>query len=39
MSQTIDLAEKANDEVTGDLFIGISESLGKHVWMLKAFLG
>jgi starvation-inducible DNA-binding protein len=39
ISQTIDLAEKANDEVTGDLFIGISESLGKHVWMLKAFLG
>jgi starvation-inducible DNA-binding protein len=38
-SQTIDLAEKANDEVTADLFIGISESLGKHVWMLKAFLG
>lgn len=39
ISQTIDLAEKANDAVTADLFIGITESLGKHVWMLKAFLG
>lgn len=38
-SQTIDLAEKANDEVTADLFIGITESLSKHVWMLKACLG
>lgn len=39
ISQTIDLAEKANDAVTADLFIGITESLSKHVWMPKAFLG
>ena len=39
ITQTIALAEKANDEGTADIFIGITESLGKHVWMLKAFLG
>jgi starvation-inducible DNA-binding protein len=39
ISQTIDLAEKSNDQVTADLFIGITGSLSKHVWMLKAFLG
>lgn len=32
-------AEAADDEATGDMFLGMSESLQKHVWMLQAFLG
>lgn len=39
MKETIKSAEDAGDHVTADMFIGISESLGKHVWMLNAFLG
>lgn len=39
MKDAIKAAEEADDHVTADMFIGISESLGKHVWMLKAFLG
>ena len=39
MKEAIKLAEEVNDHVTADMFIGISESLGKHVWMLKSFLG
>lgn len=39
IKQVIKQAEDAEDDVTADLFIGISESLGKHIWMLKAFLG
>lgn len=35
----ISLAEQANDEVTGDMFIGMKQSLEKHIWMLGAFLG
>jgi starvation-inducible DNA-binding protein len=38
MAQTIKLAEEAGDDVTADLFIGISESFGKHIWMLTAFI-
>jgi len=33
------LAEEQNDEITGDMLLGIHGSLEKHVWMLKAFLG
>lgn len=39
MKETISASEEAGDHVTADMFISISESLGKHVWMLKAFLG
>lgn len=35
----ISLAEQANDEVTGDMFIGIKQSLEKHIWMFNAYLG
>lgn len=34
----IEVAEQNNDEVTGDLFLGLIEKLNKHVWMLKSFL-
>ncbi|QQE73598.1 DNA starvation/stationary phase protection protein [Brevibacillus composti] len=33
------VAEKENDQPTLDMFVGISGSLQKHVWMLQAFLG
>jgi len=39
IKETISLAENEGDPVTADMFTGINESLGKHVWMLKAFLG
>lgn len=39
MKEVIKLAEEAEDDVTADLFISITESLGKHIWMLTAFLG
>jgi starvation-inducible DNA-binding protein len=39
LKEGMDLAEKANDEITGDMLLAIHSSLEKHVWMLKAFLG
>ncbi|KAB2338912.1 DNA starvation/stationary phase protection protein [Cytobacillus depressus] len=33
------LAEEANDEGTGDMLIALKQSLKKHIWMLKAYLG
>lgn len=35
----IKTAEDAGDDGTADMFIGIKQSLSKHIWMLKAFLG
>lgn len=35
----IELADEANDNVTEDLFIGISASLEKKVWLYESFLG
>lgn len=35
----IEVATSANDEVTGDMLLGIQASLDKHIWMLNAFLG
>lgn len=32
-------AEQNDDEVTSDMFTELIEKLGKHNWMLKAFLG
>ncbi|AKS39323.1 general stress protein [Anoxybacillus gonensis] len=32
-------AGEINDETTGDMLLGIHQSLEKHVWMLKSFLG
>lgn len=33
------LAEEARDEGTADMLLSIHQSLEKHVWMLKSFLG
>lgn len=35
----ITAAEAADDEATGDMFLGMTESLQKHIWMLQAFMG
>ncbi|MEC1261992.1 DNA starvation/stationary phase protection protein [Bacillus swezeyi] len=35
----IELAEEVNDETTGDMFLSIHQSIEKHNWMLKAYLG
>ncbi|WP_407272628.1 Dps family protein [Radiobacillus sp. PE A8.2] len=36
--ETIELAEKNEDDVTADMFTEIKASLEKHNWMLKAYL-
>ncbi|PLT33518.1 Dps family protein [Bacillus sp. V5-8f] len=33
------LAESADDEITGDMFLAIHSTLEKHAWMLNSFLG
>lgn len=33
------VAEKAGDETTHDMLLGISSGLQKHIWMLQSFLG
>ncbi|MFC4321653.1 Dps family protein [Litchfieldia salsa] len=33
------LAGEVDDETTGDMLLAIHQSLEKHVWMLKSFLG
>ncbi|MEJ8545494.1 Dps family protein [Brevibacillus borstelensis] len=39
LEEGMSVAEKENDEATSDMFLEISSSLQKHVWMLQAFLG
>lgn len=39
LKETISLAEKEEDMVTADMLTGVKQSLDKHVWMLKSFLG
>ncbi|USG64502.1 DNA starvation/stationary phase protection protein [Brevibacillus ruminantium] len=39
LEEGMTLAENEHDESTADMFLGISTSLQKHVWMLQAFLG
>jgi starvation-inducible DNA-binding protein len=39
LKEGMDIAEKANDEITGDMLLAIHSTLEKHVWMLKAYLG
>jgi len=39
LKQAIKTAEAEDDEVTGDLLLGIQSGLEKHIWMLNAFLG
>lgn len=38
LEQGVELAEKASDDGTADMFIGMMVSLKKHCWMLKAYL-
>jgi starvation-inducible DNA-binding protein len=35
----MDYAGEIGDETTGDMLLGIHQSLEKHIWMLKSFLG
>ncbi|GAB1612465.1 MULTISPECIES: Dps family protein [Mammaliicoccus] len=39
LEEGIQLAEKLDDEMTGDMLLGMVTSLEKHNWMLKSFLG
>jgi starvation-inducible DNA-binding protein len=39
LQEAIELAEEANDEGTGDMLLSVKQSLKKHIWMFKAFLG
>ena len=38
LKEGIGYAEDANDDATGDMLIGIKNSLEKHAWMLSAYL-
>ncbi|NIZ46610.1 DNA starvation/stationary phase protection protein [Entomospira nematocerorum] len=38
LSQAVDYANKANDDVTADLCVGASRDLQKEVWLLKSLL-
>lgn len=39
LKEGMELAEKVGDETTGDMLLSVHQSLEKHNWMLKAFLG
>ncbi|KOO46757.1 Dps family protein [Priestia koreensis] len=39
LKEGMDIADKANDETTGDMLLAIHKDLEKHLWMLNAFLG
>ncbi|MBN2984121.1 MULTISPECIES: Dps family protein [Cohnella] len=39
LQKGIEIADKAKDEVTSDMLLGIQTGLEKHIWMLNAFLG
>ncbi|MFD2368999.1 Dps family protein [Brevibacillus sp. GCM10020057] len=39
LKEGIAAAEAAGDEATADMFLGMTETLEKHMWMLKSFLG
>ncbi len=38
MKEGMEVAEKAGDEGTSDILLGLCTSLEKHVWMLNAYL-
>ena len=38
LEEGIQLAEKVNDDMTGDMLLAMGTSLEKHNWMLKSFL-
>ncbi|KIL10142.1 Dps family protein [Bacillus sp. FSL W8-0645] len=39
LKQGMELAGEVGDETTGDMLLAIHQSIEKHNWMLKAFLG
>lgn len=39
LEEGIQLVEKLNDDMTGDMLLAMVTSLEKHNWMLKSFLG
>ncbi|MGD6816996.1 Dps family protein [Metabacillus sp. 84] len=39
LKEGMDLAAEVGDETTGDMLLAIHQSLEKHNWMLKAYLG
>lgn len=39
LKEGMKIADEVGDETTGDMLLGIHQSLEKHVWMLKSFLG
>lgn len=39
LKQGMELAGEVGDETTGDILLAIHQSIEKHNWMLKAFLG
>ncbi|MBI5975732.1 Dps family protein [Staphylococcus canis] len=38
LEEAIEVASKAEDDVTEDMFIGMKTDIDKHVWMLKSYL-
>lgn len=38
LKEGMQVADEVGDEITGDMLLGIHQSLEKHVWMLKSFL-
>ncbi|MFW2435963.1 Dps family protein [Staphylococcus cohnii] len=39
LGEAIEVASKAEDDVTEDMFIGMQTNIDKHNWMLKSYLG
>lgn len=39
LQEGIEIAQKAEDEGTADMLLGVKKSLRKHMWMFKAYLG
>ncbi|MNB97383.1 General stress protein 20U [compost metagenome] len=39
LKEGMSIANREDDESTGDMFLAIHYSLEKHVWMLKSYLG
>ncbi|QOR65968.1 DNA starvation/stationary phase protection protein [Cytobacillus suaedae] len=39
LKEGMSVADEVDDETTGDMLLAIHQSLEKHIWMLKSFLG
>ena len=39
LQASMEVAEKADDEGTADMLLGVKQSMKKHLWMFKAYLG